>query len=145
MHRVLAHACNRMAGYDLKIRHRSDDATLLGAIVGSERAVALLPALFTTGTPSVTSRPAQEGTLQRTIFTVARRTARNAPAILAVRQALRQTATQVAASRNGIELLPEPPAPQPTSPYLQRVDRPLTQGRWRGVPLLPLPDSCPGR
>jgi DNA-binding transcriptional LysR family regulator len=102
----LRNACNRMAGYEPKIRHRSDDATLLGAIVGSGRAVALLPALFAPGTPSVTSRPAQEGELQRTIFTAARRTARNAPAILAVRQALRQTATQVAASRDGIELLP---------------------------------------
>jgi hypothetical protein len=71
--------------------------------------VALLPALFATGTPALTARPAQEGKLQRTIFTVARRTARHAPAIRAVRQALRQTATQVAASRDGIEVLPAPP------------------------------------
>jgi hypothetical protein len=77
--------------------------------------VALLPALFTTGTPDVTSRPVQEGRLQRTIFTVARRTARDAPAILAVRQALRETARQVAASRDGIELLPAPSASQGTA------------------------------
>jgi hypothetical protein len=110
----LRNACNRMAGYEPTIRHRSDDATVVSAIVGSGRAVALLPALFATGTPGVTSRPAQEGKLQRTIFTAARQTARDAPAILAVRQALRRTARQVAASRNGIELLPEPPASQRT-------------------------------
>jgi DNA-binding transcriptional LysR family regulator len=110
----LRNACNRLAGYEPKIRHRSDDATVLSAIVDSGRAVALLPALFTTGTPGVTSRPVQEGTLQRTIFTVARRTARDAPAILAVRQALRQTAKQVAASRDGIALLPVPSAWQQT-------------------------------
>jgi DNA-binding transcriptional LysR family regulator len=112
----LRNACNRMAGYEPNIRHRSDDATVLTAIVGSGRAVALLPALFATGTPGVTSRPAQEGKLQRTIFTAARRTARDAPAILAVRHALRQTATQVAASHDGIELLSVPPATQGTGP-----------------------------
>jgi DNA-binding transcriptional LysR family regulator len=106
----LGNVCNRLAGYEPKIRHRSDDAIVLSAIVGSGRAVALLPALFATGTPGLTSRPVQEGRLQRTIFTVARRTTRNAPAILAVRQALRETARQVAASRDGIELLPAPPS-----------------------------------
>jgi LysR substrate binding domain len=109
---LLRNACNRLAGYEPTIRHRSDDAIVLSAIVGSGRAVALLPALFTTGTPSVTSRRVQEGKLQRTIFTAARQTAREAPTILAVRQALRQTARQVAASRNGIELLPVPSASQ---------------------------------
>jgi len=102
----LRNVCNRLAGYEPKIRHRSDDAIVLSAIVGSGRAAALLPALFATGTPGLTSRPAREGRLQRTIFTVARRTARDAPTILAVRQALRETASQVAASRDSIELLP---------------------------------------
>ena len=111
----LRNACNRLAGYDPKIRHRSDDAIVLSAIVGSRRAVALLPALFVAGTPGLTARPAQEGELQRTIFTVARRTARDAPAIRAVRQALRDTATQVAGSRDGIEVLPVPPAPHGTT------------------------------
>jgi DNA-binding transcriptional LysR family regulator len=106
----LRNVCNRLAGYEPKIGHRSDDAIVMSAIVGSGRAVALLPALFATGAPGLTSRPAQEGRLQRTIFTVARHTARNAPAILAVRQALRETARQVAASRDGIELLPARPA-----------------------------------
>jgi DNA-binding transcriptional LysR family regulator len=106
----LRNACNRMAGYEPKIRHRSDDAIVLSAIVGSGRAVALLPALFAISAPGVTSRPVQEGKLQRTIFTVARRTARDAPAIRAARQALRQTATQVAANRHGIRLLPVPSA-----------------------------------
>jgi len=106
----LRNVCNRLAGYEPKIRHRSDDATVLSAIVGSGRAVALLPSLFATSTPGLACRPAQEGRLQRTIFTVARRTAREAPAIMAVRQALRETARQVAASHDGIELLPARPA-----------------------------------
>jgi DNA-binding transcriptional LysR family regulator len=111
----LRNACNRLAGYDPKIRHRSDDAIVLSAIVGSRRAVTLLPALFAAGTPGLTARPTQEGALQRTIFTVTRRTARDAPAIRAVRQALRDTATQVAASRDGLEVLPVPPASQVTA------------------------------
>jgi DNA-binding transcriptional LysR family regulator len=111
----LRNACNRLAGYDPNIRHRSDDAIVLSAIVASGRAIALLPALFATGTPGLTSRPAQEGTLQRTIFTVARRTARDAPAIRAVRQALQETAAQVAASRNGIKILPVPATSQRTA------------------------------
>jgi DNA-binding transcriptional LysR family regulator len=117
----LRNACNRMGGYDPRIRHRSDDAIVLSAIVDSGRAVALLPALFATGTPGVISRLVQEGELQRTIFTVARRTARHAPAIRAVRQALRETARQVAASRDGIELLPVPSASQGTSRGLEAL------------------------
>ena len=105
----LRNVCNRLAGYDPTIRHRSDDAIVLSAIAGSGRAVALLPALFATAAPGVTARPAHEGRLQRTIFTAARQTARDAPPILAVRQALRETAQQVAASRDGIEVLPVPP------------------------------------
>jgi DNA-binding transcriptional LysR family regulator len=105
----LRNACNRLAGYEPNIRHRSDDAIVLSAIAGSGRAVALLPALFAAAAPGVTARPAQEGSLQRTIFTVARSSARDAPAILAVRRALRQTARQVAASHDGIEVLPALP------------------------------------
>jgi len=102
----LRNACSRLGGYEPTIRHRSDDAIVLSAIAGSGRGVALLPALFATAASGVTARPVQEGRLQRTIFTAARQTARDAPPILAVRQALRETAQQVAASRDGIEMLP---------------------------------------
>ena len=101
---VLRNVCNRLGQYDPDVRHRSDDALVLSALVASGRAVALLPALLATTMPSVTPRPLREGSLQRTIFTVARRTASTAPTIRAARQALRDTARDVAATRRDINV-----------------------------------------
>jgi len=53
------------------------------------------------------TRPVQEGRLQRTVLTAARRTASNAPTITAVRQALQETGLHLAEHRRDIEISPE--------------------------------------
>jgi DNA-binding transcriptional LysR family regulator len=87
---------NRLAGFEPRIRHRSDDALVLSALVASGRAVALLPALVTAGLPQLTARRLREERLQRTLFTAARASAAGAPAILAARRALTETAAAAA-------------------------------------------------
>jgi DNA-binding transcriptional LysR family regulator len=102
---VVRNVCNRLGGFEPDVRHRSDDALVLSALVASGRAVALLPALLTTAMPQITARRLREERLQRTIFTATRATSSEAPAVLGVREALRETARQVAAGQRGLEIL----------------------------------------
>jgi hypothetical protein len=78
---------------------------VLSALVASGRAVALLPALLAAAMPQITARRLREERLQRTIFTATRATTSEAPAVLAVREALRDTARRVAAGQRELELL----------------------------------------
>jgi hypothetical protein len=55
--------------------------------------------------PQITARRLREERLQRTIFTAARITTTEAPAVLAVRQALTDTARRVAARQRDLEAL----------------------------------------
>ena len=89
----------RLGGFEPDVRHRSDDGLILRALVASGRAVTLLPALLTTALPGIAARPLLEERLQRTLFTAVRATTRNAPAVLAVREALRETAATVVDTR----------------------------------------------
>jgi DNA-binding transcriptional LysR family regulator len=102
---VVRNVCNRLGGYEPDIRHRSDDGLVLSALVASGRAVALLPALLTTGMPQIIARRIREERLQRTIFTATRATASGAPAVVAVRDALIDTARTVAARQRDLEVL----------------------------------------
>jgi DNA-binding transcriptional LysR family regulator len=102
---VVEHVCNRLGGYAPDIRHRTDDALILRALVSSGRAVTLLPALIATATPQVAVRPIAEGALRRTIFTAARAAGSDAPAITAVRDALREAAHLAAATRDDVKAL----------------------------------------
>ncbi|MGI5176875.1 LysR substrate-binding domain-containing protein [Dactylosporangium sp. CA-152071] len=103
---VLRNVCNRLAGFEPRIQHRSDDGLVLGALVASQRAVALLPALLTAALPQIAAHPLREERLQRTIFTATRATAADAPAVLAVQQALRASAAGIARDRADIDALP---------------------------------------
>ena len=103
---VVRNVCNRLGGYEPDIRHRSDDGLVLSALVASGRAVALLPTLLATGMPQIIARRLREERLQATIFTAARITATDAPAVHAVRDALVDTARQVAAQQRNLEVLP---------------------------------------
>jgi DNA-binding transcriptional LysR family regulator len=103
---VVRNVCNRLGGYAPDIRHRSDDGLVLSALVASGRAVALLPALLATGMPQIIGRRLREERLQRTIFTAARISATDAPAVQAVRNALLDTARQVAGQQRNLEVLP---------------------------------------
>ena len=48
----LRNVCNRIAGYEPNIGHRSDDAIVLSALVEAGRAVALLPSMFNPQPPA---------------------------------------------------------------------------------------------
>jgi DNA-binding transcriptional LysR family regulator len=98
---VVEHLCNRLGGYAPDVRHRTDDALILRALVASGQAVTVLPALIATATPDVAFRPIAEGAVRRTIFTAARAAASGAPAVIAVRDAVRAAA----AAREDVTLL----------------------------------------
>ena len=103
---VLRNVCNRLGEFEPNVHHRSDDGLVLGALVASGRAVALLPALITAALPQITTRRLREERLQRTIFTAARATTTDAPAIRAARTALHDTATHLARSRRDVDIAP---------------------------------------
>ena len=102
---VVRNVCNRLGGYEPDVHHRSDDGLVLSALVASGRAVTLLPAMLTAGVPQIAARRLKEERLQRTIFTATRTTLADAPAVAAVREALRATARRVATGRRELEPL----------------------------------------
>jgi DNA-binding transcriptional LysR family regulator len=101
---VIRNVCNRLGGFEPDIRHRSDDGLVLGGLVASGRAVTLVPALLADSLPQVAVRPLREERLQRMIFTAARAAAGEAPAIVAVREALAATAREVARQRRDVAI-----------------------------------------
>jgi DNA-binding transcriptional LysR family regulator len=102
---VVRNVGNRLGGFEPDIRHRSDDGLVLGALVASGRAVTLLPSLLTGALPQIVARRLREERLQRTIFTATRVTTAEAPAVIAARQALRDTCRQVAAGQRDLEVV----------------------------------------
>ena len=103
--------CNGLGGYAPDIRHRTDDALILRALVASGGVVTLLPALIATATEQVAVRPVAEGDVRRTIFTAVRATAAGLPAIVAVREALRAAAHAAVAGRSDVTVIAGSPAP----------------------------------
>ena len=101
---VVRNVCNRLGGFEPDVRHRSDDGLVLSALVASGRAVTMLPALLTAAVPQVAARRLREERLQRTVFTATRATTAGAPAVLAVRRALHDTARHVARGRRDLEI-----------------------------------------
>lgn len=95
-------ACNRFGGFAPGIRHRSDDALILGAIVASGRAVTFLPALIASSVPGVVARPVRGTTMRRTIFMATRASASGSPAVAAVLDGLRAAAAAAAAGRRDV-------------------------------------------
>ncbi|WP_028059620.1 type 2 periplasmic-binding domain-containing protein [Candidatus Solirubrobacter pratensis] len=75
------------------------------AAASGPRALALLPALIGTATPEVAVRPIAEGRLRRTIFTAVRAATADAPAVIAVRNALRAAARGATARRGDAALV----------------------------------------
>ncbi len=102
---VVRNVCNRLGGFEPDIRHHSDDGLVLSALVASGRAIALLPALLTAAVPQISTRRLREERLQRTIFSATRTTTAEAPAVLAVRRALQDTAQQVAVGQRDLEVV----------------------------------------
>jgi DNA-binding transcriptional LysR family regulator len=114
-HRGTGHAalidsvCNGLGGYAPDIRHRTDDALILRALVSSGRVVTLLSALIGAETPEFALRPVAEGRIQRTVFTSVRATTAEAPAVLAVRRALFAAARAATARRDDVALVRRAP------------------------------------
>ncbi|MEV7622724.1 hypothetical protein [Actinoplanes sp. NPDC089786] len=68
--------------------------------------MALLPALLTAALPQVATHHLTEERLQRTIFSAARASSVEGPAVVAVRDALRHAALAAAADRDDVEVIP---------------------------------------
>ena len=100
---AVENVCNRLGGYAPDIRHRSDDGLILRALVSSGQAVTLLPALIAAATPGVATHRIPG--LYRTIFTAARAAAAEAPAVVAVRDAITFAARSAAEGRDDIRLV----------------------------------------
>ena len=103
---AVENVCNRLGGYAPDIRHRSDDGLILRALVSSGQAVTLLPALIAAATPGVATHRIPG--LYRTIFTAARTAAAQAPAVVAVREAIETAAHAAASGRDDIRLVNGP-------------------------------------
>jgi DNA-binding transcriptional LysR family regulator len=101
---VIEHLCSRIGRFNPDIRHRTDDALILRALVSSGHAVTLLPALIGTATPRVSLRPIDQVQLRRTIFTAVRTASRHLPAIQAVRNALLDSAQHAASGRADVRM-----------------------------------------
>ena len=101
---AIEHLCSRIGRFNPDIRHRTDDALILRALVSSGHAVTLLPALIGTATPRVSLRPIDQVQLRRTIFTAVRSASQHLPAIQAVRDALHDSAQQAASNRTDVRM-----------------------------------------
>lgn len=105
---IVEWVCNGLGGYAPDIRHRTDDALILRALVSAGRVVTLLPALIGTATPELAVRPIAEGRLRRTIFTAVRAATVAAPAVIAVRAATHAAAREATARRDDATAVRQP-------------------------------------
>jgi DNA-binding transcriptional LysR family regulator len=85
--------CNEHGGFEPRIRHHTNELSMLHAFVEHGEAVTLLPEIALAGAPAgVVARPVVGADLGRTVFTAARAGADRRPALAAVRDALRAAA-----------------------------------------------------
>ena len=103
--------CNGIGGYAPDIRHRTDDALILRALVSSGQVVTLLPALIATATERVAVRPVAERRGAAHDLHRRARHRRRAARVVAVRDALRAAAHAAVAGRDDVTVIPESPAP----------------------------------
>jgi DNA-binding transcriptional LysR family regulator len=93
MAELVRRVCNGAGGFEPRIRHHTNELTMLLALVAQEEAVTLLPALALTGAPAgIVARAVPGADLGRTVFTAARMGSDRRPALAAVRDALRDAA-----------------------------------------------------
>jgi DNA-binding transcriptional LysR family regulator len=87
-------ACRALGGFEPDVRHRSNDLLMLLALVAAGQAVTLLPDLVRVDRePDAVARDVAEAPLTRTVFSAIRRGSARRPALIALRSALRATAT----------------------------------------------------
>jgi DNA-binding transcriptional LysR family regulator len=87
-------ACRALGGFEPDVRHRSNDLLMLLALVAAGQAVTLLPDLVRVDRePDAVARDVAEAPLTRTVFSAIRRGSARRPGLIALREALRATAT----------------------------------------------------
>jgi DNA-binding transcriptional LysR family regulator len=90
---LVRRVCNEYGGFEPRVRHHTNELSMLLALVEHGEGVTLLPAIALAGAPpSVVARPVAGADLGRTVFTAARSGADRRPALAAVRDALRDAA-----------------------------------------------------
>jgi DNA-binding transcriptional LysR family regulator len=93
MEALVRRTCNAGGGFEPRIRHHTNELTMLLALVAAGEAATLLPEIALAGAPSgVVARPVPGAGLERTVFTAVRAGADRRPALAAVRAALREVA-----------------------------------------------------
>jgi len=93
MSELVRRVCNGAGGFEPRIRHHTNELTMLLALVAEHEAVTLLPALALAGAPDgIVARPVPGADLGRTVFTATRTGSDRRPALAAVRDALREAA-----------------------------------------------------
>jgi DNA-binding transcriptional LysR family regulator len=99
MEALVRRVCNGHGGFEPRIRHHTNELSMLLALVAQDEAVTLLPAIALHGAPAtVAARPIRGAELGRTVFTAARSGSDRRPALAALRAALR-TAAAVSPAR----------------------------------------------
>lgn len=104
----IEHLCRGAGGYEPDVRHRSDDALVLRALVTSGQAVTLLPALLGVANDAVAVRTVPDATIRRTVFTAVRATTKTTAAVRAVRSALHDCAVEIASGRTDVRTVTAP-------------------------------------
>jgi DNA-binding transcriptional LysR family regulator len=86
---LVRRVCNEHGGFEPRIRHETNELTMLLALVAAGHAVTVLPELALIGNlPGIAVRPVADADLTRTLFTAVRAGADRRPALAAVREAL---------------------------------------------------------
>jgi DNA-binding transcriptional LysR family regulator len=93
MEALVRRVCNEHGGFEPKVRHHTNELSMLLALAAHGEAATLLPAIALYGAPdTVAARPIAGAALSRTVFTAARTGSDRRPALAAVRAALRTAA-----------------------------------------------------
>jgi DNA-binding transcriptional LysR family regulator len=100
MEALVRRTCNAHGGFEPRIRHHTNELSMLLALAAHGEAVTLLPEIALYNAPAtVAARPIPGADLSRTVFTAARAGADRRPALAAVREALRTAAAVTPARR----------------------------------------------
>jgi DNA-binding transcriptional LysR family regulator len=93
---IVIRTCRERGDFDPDIRHRTNDSVTSLALVAAGRAVTLLPELVGLDAyPGVAARHMAEGSLHRTIFMATRAADAQRPSVRALREAIREAATDL--------------------------------------------------
>ena len=85
-------ACRELGGFTPSVRYHANDLTIVCALVAAGHAVGFVPELIGRDWPGVAFRPVADRPLKRTVFTAARMSSADHPAIVTLRRALAREA-----------------------------------------------------